>query len=202
MNRIAEETLQREEKEYEEQLEREIQLEDAQMQLEGAKMRQKNQLAHEDAITRLMRERNANSAEALLAQRQLAIQEEEEAVRRFKPTADVIDSLILDVSLAAARPSHISKQVTSSSKRMAAPAAAGLSNFARGSRSSKAGDVNARERKTIVEMGGIIPLAESLEETNGEVRSDGERMAGGANRRLRISNLLGLALLVRSSCLS
>jgi hypothetical protein len=115
-----------------------------------------------------MSQRNENSAEALLAQRQLALQEEEEAVKRFQPTADVIDSLILDVSLAAARPSHISKQITSSSKRLAAPAAAGLSNFARGSRSSKAGDVNYRERKAIVEMGGILPLAESLEETNGE----------------------------------
>lgn len=113
-------------------------------------------------------QRNENSAEALLAQRQLALQEEEEAVKRFQPTADIIDSLILDVSLAAARPSHISKQITSSSKRLAAPAAAGLSNFARGSRSSKAGDVNHRERKSIVEMGGIRPLAESLEETNGE----------------------------------
>ena len=74
----------------------------------------------------------------------------------------------MDVSLAAAKPAHVSRQITGASKRMAAPAATGLSNFARGSRSSKAGDVNFRERKAIIEMGGITPLAQSLDEKNGE----------------------------------
>ncbi|GMH94718.1 hypothetical protein TrVE_jg11050 [Triparma verrucosa] len=124
--------------------------------------------SHDDIITQLMNERAANHEENILLERQQAQREEEEAVARFRPTADAIDSLILDVSLATSQPAHINKQIKNSGKRIAAPAASGISNFARGSMSSKPGDVNSRERKAIVEMGGVVPLANSLDPKNGD----------------------------------
>ena len=135
---------------------------------EGDSRPQTSASTHEDIITQLMKERAANHEENLLLQRQRAQQEEEEAVLKFQPTADSIDSLILDISLAASKPMHVNKQIKTASKRIAAPAATGLSNYARGSRSSKAGDVNERERRSIVDMGGVQPLAESLDQNNGE----------------------------------
>ena len=122
----------------------------------------------EDAVSRLMALRNSLKEEELL-ERRLA-EERAEAARElaFRPTADAIDSLILDVTLAITYPQHINADLNNRSLCIAPAAASGLSNLCRGSRSAKAGDVNARERACVVDMGGVTPLAAALSDRCGD----------------------------------
>ena len=80
-----------------------------------------------------------------------------------------INSLVLDVALAVCQPSHINAHVQAAALAAAGPAASGISNYARGSCSSKPGDRNGQERSVIVSLGAVEPLAASLDGSKGEV---------------------------------